>query len=350
MDRYFNQLIEDLKNAAKRKRPPKMELDPELEVVRGAEEYLYGTPYMLGVLLGISKNTFPPPEKLNENQLEQLATEIEYLWAEFNFHPVFPDDLPAIFRYKLLLSKWDEPVQYVSAGNIHVEFCDYDTENCPFPKKYCMCKDFEDEIDNDHDSYLDTNNKFEISILDKELAEISEKDSSKYIIEEKLEKYVNYLIGDLNKATEKILNKPSFPDNINIRSTIDINELINNEFISIEELTGIPVSSFPEHIDMDGIQTRKVLKAMLELLDAYKLKVYYPKTLPFEFKYETLREGWDITYIKHLSNSGDDIDFCTNDPNTCPYGKYCDCGDAEFTDVKNILSEDIDFDDSELPF
>ena len=346
MERYINQLVEDIRKAAKQKRPPKMQLDPELEVVRGAEEYLYGTPYKLSSLLGLNKNAFPPVEKSNTEQLKKLVIEIENLWAEFNFYADFPDGLPADYRYKLLLGKWDTEVQYVSIGNIHMEFCDYDTENCPFPKKYCTCLDFDDD-----EIYMtSSDNEAEISILDKELSVILEKEPLEYVCEKKLEKYVNYLIGDLNKATEKILNKPSFPDNINIRSTIDINELINNEFISIEELTGIPVSSFPEHIDMDGIQTRKVLKAMLELLDAYKLKVYYPKTLPFEFKYETLREGWDITYIKHLSNSGDDIDFCTNDPNTCPYGKYCDCGDAEFTDVKNILSEDIDFDDSELPF
>ena len=101
---------------------------------------------------------------------------------------------------------------------------------------------------------------------------------------------------------------------------------------------------------MDGIQTRKVLKAMLELMDAYKLKIYYPKDLPFEMKFETLKEGWDTTYVKHLPSSGDDVDFCTDDPQTCPYGEYCDCGkDFDFSDDE---PPDCNNDDDiiELPF
>jgi len=230
MERYLSQLIEDLKNAAKRKRPPKMELDPELEVVRGAEEYLYGTPYKLSTLLGIDKNAFPPQEKFNDKQLYLLATEIENLWAAFNFYPVFPNDLPAIYRYKLLISKWDEPVQYVSAGNIHIEFCDYETENCPFPEKYCMCKDFGDDLNSDFENNATSHdNEIEIVILDKELAEIYKKKPSEYIIEKKTEKYVNYLIDDLNKATAEILNKVTFPDNVDIRSEIDLRELVNKD-------------------------------------------------------------------------------------------------------------------------
>jgi len=121
-------------------------------------------------------------------------------------------------------------------------------------------------------------------------------------------------------------------------------------FVSLEELTGIPQNSFPEFIDMDGIQIRKVLKAMFELLDAYKLKVHYPETLPFELKYEILSEAWDTTYVKHLPISGDDIDYCTMDTMTCPYGEYCDCGDEDFTGEEDMPPEDVDFDDSELPF
>ncbi len=143
MEQYIKQLINDLRDAAQRTRPMKMELAPDLEVVRGAEEYLYGTQHKLGSLFGIEKTAFPPLTKLNNNQLEQLVPEIERLWAKFNFYPVFPDNLPAIYRYKLLIDKWDEPMQYVTSGSMYIEFCEYETENCPFPKEYCMCTDFD---------------------------------------------------------------------------------------------------------------------------------------------------------------------------------------------------------------
>ena len=339
MKKYLNQLIEDMHKAAENLPvKPFLEISEDEECLRGVMEYESTEPKPMQEWFGIDKINFPAAEKLKKEELELMVDEILKLWHAYNFDAVLPKNLPADVAYKVLLNNFDEPVIWVSEGTIGIEFCDYEPKNCPFPEEYCMCKDFANDIDNDlENTDSSRDNIIEIAILDKELEDIYKKTSKNDIYKSKIEQYVNQLIEDLNNATEKIISKPDIPDNIDIRSAKDMAELIENPFLTIEELTGISQKTFPDHIDMGGIETRKVLKAMLELMDAYKLKIYYPEELPFEMKFEALREGWDTTYVKHLPYSGDDVDLCTGDPQTCPYGEYCDCG------------EEIDLSDDEPP-
>ena len=152
MQRYIEQLIEDIQNAKKRPRPPKMELPPELEFVRGAEEYLHGELFEIGKLFGLEKKQFPPAEKLNTKQIQFLNKEITELWKDFNFIPDFPEGLPEKNKYNLFIDYLEHKTTYSSVGYLHFEFCTYDPESCPFPEEFCRCKDFEDE-DTDTENY-----------------------------------------------------------------------------------------------------------------------------------------------------------------------------------------------------
>jgi hypothetical protein len=340
MQRYVEQIIEDMRQATENlPAKPYLELSEDDECLRGVMEYESTVTKPMQEWLGIDKACFPPAAKHTQKEIELLVEEILKLWKFYNFEAILPKNLPKDIAYKMLVDYFDKSVIHVSEGTIGIEFCNYEPENCPFPKEYCMCND--DDIDYRID------NTSEISILDKELKEILSINPLEYVAVKEMEDYVNNLIEDLNTATEKIINKPSIPDNIDVRSVDSFKELVKNPFLTIDELTGIPQNAFPLFIDMDGIQTRKVLKSMLQLMDAYKLKVHYPKDIPFEIKYDAMSEGWDTTYVKHLPGSGDDIDFCTNDKTTCPFGEYCDCN---FDDDDFPLDED-DFQlDDDMPF
>lgn len=98
---------------------------------------------------GIEKSNFPPVEKLTKEELELMVDEILKLWHAYNFDAVLPEDLPVDIAYKVLVDYFDKPVAWISEGTVGIEFCDYDPENCPFPEEYCMCKDFENYMDND---------------------------------------------------------------------------------------------------------------------------------------------------------------------------------------------------------
>ncbi len=145
MQRYVEQLIGDLREAKKRPRPPKMELPPELEFVRGAEEYLHGELYEMRELFGLEKEQFPPTEKLNSEQIKMLVSEFEQLWLAFNCRPIFPDGLPESIKYKILVDYLEHKTSYVTDGGNNFEFCTYDPDSCPFPEEFCTCKDFDDD-------------------------------------------------------------------------------------------------------------------------------------------------------------------------------------------------------------
>ncbi len=345
MTNYLNHLISDMHQAAENlPAKPFIELSEEDECLRGVMEYETVEPKPMQEWFGLNKTDFPPADKLTNKQLKIMADEILKLWAAYNFEATLPDNLPPEIAYTTLVNYFDKPVVWVSEGIIGIEFCNYEPENCPFPKEYCMCND-------DADIEYSIDNAFEISILNEELNEILNKNPLEYVAVKEMEEYVNNLIEDLNTASEKIINMPNIPDNIDIRSVESYKELVENPFLTIDELTGIPQNAFPLYIDMDGIQTRKVLKSMLQLMDAYKLKVHYPKDIPFEIKYDALSEGWDTTYVKHLPGSGDDVDLCTNDKMTCPFSEYCDCNFDDEADSQ--LDDDIPTninDDNDMPF
>jgi len=139
---YVSQLLEDLVKAKENPRPPKIELAPELEFVRGAEEFLHGKQYPMSELYGIDKKQFPPIEKLTKEQTSAIVSAFIDLWTAFNIIPEFPSqEMPDEVKYELMVSHLDEMVTPVSQGYNHFEFCIYDKANCTVPEKYCICSD-----------------------------------------------------------------------------------------------------------------------------------------------------------------------------------------------------------------
>jgi len=99
---------------------------------------------------GLEAAQFPPIDRLSEHQLEELTHSILRLWATFNYTAVFPNKTPARIVYPLLIAKMHKPTHLFERGNMGVEFCDYDPNNCPFGE-YCTCKDY----DSDNNQFTD---------------------------------------------------------------------------------------------------------------------------------------------------------------------------------------------------
>lgn len=148
MQRYLNQLIADMKEAAENLPPkPIYDIPPEAEGIEYVIEWENATEKPMHEWMGIGKENFPPPEKLSNDELDMMVDEILKLWAAYNIHADLPENLPAGIAYKLLVDYFDKPVAWISEGTLHVEFCDYEPENCPFPEEFCMCRDLGKESD-----------------------------------------------------------------------------------------------------------------------------------------------------------------------------------------------------------
>lgn len=161
MERYIQQLIEDLHQATYNVRPPHSlwadsEADPqdelELEDMSHVEKYLYGKKEPIGSITGIDANLLPPAEKLTTNQQALLAAELENLLDFFHFQLEFPSDFPAHLRYPFIKNFWNESHVPMSFGTTHIEFCDYEKENCPFPGYCNTCDEVEAQIKYDEET------------------------------------------------------------------------------------------------------------------------------------------------------------------------------------------------------
>lgn len=154
MKKYLNQLIEEFHKATFNIKPPSeiwdsVDLNDEGEVedMAYAEQFIYGTPQKLSDIIGIEKSKFPSDQKLTNEQVELLVTEMIRLLHFFNFIPGFPEKVPARTKYRMLVEKWESEQVSVSFGEVEIEFCDYDESKCPFPGYCSICREAREEKD-----------------------------------------------------------------------------------------------------------------------------------------------------------------------------------------------------------
>lgn len=159
MQKYVTQLLADLE-AAKANRPPKPDvraLYPNHPALDFGLDYIAEwecAPRMpMTELFGIDPIVFPDADRLTKEQLSELIEGIFDLWEFYNFDACISDEVPYHLVYTAFVKKWREGyVSYVSEGVTHLEFCDYEPNNCPWGLEFCNCKEFEDD-DMDMDKY-----------------------------------------------------------------------------------------------------------------------------------------------------------------------------------------------------
>ncbi len=172
MQNYINQLIEDIRSASWNTRPPHEiweDADPEYEVeledMSYVEKYVYGEKKSVSEITGIDATELPPPEQLTEEQRAVLADELEKLLVNYSFVLDFPEAFPAHFRYPFIRDFWSESHVALSFGTNHIEFCDFDEDNCPFPDYCNTCKEIAEQMKHDA-KYNNPDNNFDIDVND----------------------------------------------------------------------------------------------------------------------------------------------------------------------------------------
>jgi len=150
MERYIEQLIEDIQKAAFNFRPPYViwsqfkvnsANDLELEDVATIEKQVNDKKKPLSTITGFDFGLLPPSGKLNSPQMARLAAELEKLLQIFHFALDFPENYPADLRYPFILMIWDKKFVPMPFGDFHIGFCDMKEDECPFPGYCTTCKD-----------------------------------------------------------------------------------------------------------------------------------------------------------------------------------------------------------------
>lgn len=140
-----------------------------------------------------------------------------------------------------------------------------------------------------------------------------------------IERYIKQLIEDL----EQVAKHPPAPSYIeppeHLFDEPEIAELALVPFKTIEELTRIKQEEFPEINDLQDDQWERVNQAILKVFDSLNITLIdIPPEIPQEWLYDVLTTNWQHP-VQYLPLTGMDLEFCTGDPQTCPYGEFCDC-------------------------
>ncbi|HKL14960.1 MAG TPA: hypothetical protein VJ915_04960 [Balneolaceae bacterium] len=148
---YIVQLVEHMRESAENLPDPNVisefdeeSLPEELKMFADVERFLQGKPKRIAVITGIDTQAFPPVSKLNDAHTTILYDEMTRLLNEYGFYADFPAGLPAENKYVLLRTKWNDKLVYTGNGMTCIEFCDYEPVRCPYPEKFCQCKDLDD--------------------------------------------------------------------------------------------------------------------------------------------------------------------------------------------------------------
>ncbi|MEP7168015.1 MAG: hypothetical protein ABI855_01465 [Bacteroidota bacterium] len=151
MQSYINHLLEDITKAQRAELSiaeivatfPKTFEEEMEEIERWVEHEPMHT---FSYYCGLQKEQFPPAEKLNKKQLQQIIKAFNHLLFTWNLSADIPEAIPLNKNYSLLISVLDEKTDIVNSGFMTFEFCNYDPPSCPFGE-YCNCKKFENDVD-----------------------------------------------------------------------------------------------------------------------------------------------------------------------------------------------------------
>lgn len=139
-----------------------------------------------------------------------------------------------------------------------------------------------------------------------------------------MQRYLSQLLEDLEAIAGNPPEVPWTETPPHLAHDPVIAELALTPFKPISELTGIGPEVFPDATELERDQWKMVNEAILKLYEALNLSLIdCPKDIPPEVLYDVLTSNWDFP-VQYLPLSGMDVELCTHDPNTCPYGDYCE--------------------------
>lgn len=152
MEKYLEQLIEDMRIAATRVPPPgpiwdEVDMDniDELLDIAYIEENFIGIPEPVEDIVGIKRMMLPPLDKITPEQAGRLYPEMEKLLNAYHFELVFPEGMPTHEKYRTLCEIWDSEQVLVGAGHVEIDFCE-SAWGCPFPVEFCECQIAEEQM------------------------------------------------------------------------------------------------------------------------------------------------------------------------------------------------------------
>lgn len=159
MERYLEQLLEDLNNYITKMKMAGISNDEtkplmtenDDDSLKESERYASGEgATAVGNTTNVQQMELPPAKMLSNDQKALLAKKLQEMLSYHHYILDFPERLPSHLKYPHIYKFWKQEHVPMKYGFVHVEFCNYDPENCPFPEycNYCI------QVPPDEDSIL----------------------------------------------------------------------------------------------------------------------------------------------------------------------------------------------------
>lgn len=160
LQRYINQLLEDIQEATQNVPEPyhllEEELDDEFGMLPWMEDPKKSPTKSLEEWTNLKKEQFPPESKLTDEQVSVLLTAIKGLLETYNCSAVFQIEVPERIQYRVIRARFQQEVPMLKANYFFFEFCDKkdnkDRSECILGEKYCHCAFFEKFFEKFEDS------------------------------------------------------------------------------------------------------------------------------------------------------------------------------------------------------
>ncbi len=158
-----------------------------------------------------------------------------------------------------------------------------------------------------------------------------------------MQHYISQLLEDIENVIKNPPPAPYIEVPPHMSEMPDMAELALSPLTTLEELTGIPCEAMPNILSLEKKQWEVLVKALMRLLEALNIQLTdLPDNYPDDALYDLIVNHWDES-MQYLPVAGYDWDFCTGDPDTCPYGEDCNCGDfdeSELPDINGLYNDD----------
>ncbi len=305
----------------------------------------------------LEEQLFPPPDRLTDEQLDQLCHALNRLWNAFNLTAVVPEEAPSRVVYPILLKRMLEPTMIMNAGHIGVEFCDYEPSQCVF-KEYCSCKDDLSELEAfEQKEKITTCTQEEVEYEKKREELLAQLDPKEVAAIEKrianMDRYVAQVLEDIHTSIKNLPTVYPWHKDHNLgEGTEWISELAFSPYKSIEDWTGILFEALPSEGDLTGEQIYQLVDGLDSLWYAYDFSFNIEQELKDKvIRYRMYLDCW-YDLVQYLPQSGFEVELCYGNPNGCRMGEDCIClenpPDLSFDEPPIPLDGDLL--DEDLPF
>jgi len=143
MNPYILHLLDDIKSAHRpfvtgEQNNFELSFEDEMEIVERWATRNCDEPPSLSQQCGLSIEQFPPPEKLDEDEMKVIMEAFHQMLSTWHLEADIPFDLPGHRAYPLLINILNKEAWYFPGGMMHFDFCTGNAPDCEL-KEYCPC-------------------------------------------------------------------------------------------------------------------------------------------------------------------------------------------------------------------